>query len=154
MGCNLFIVVFLYSICFSWCSIIMCNFWPVKMSGWIREKREAMRWKAQLHRRSLFRTSNRERFSQQSAGLQGDGVVISWQWGAGHVGTTRLTSKTADLADCTHTLFVSMWNSKIEDRVGFDFGNLQMHSERNWEFWNWRRFQMRFEGEMSFEEIF
>lgn len=77
-------------------------------SGWITDKREEKRWKAKLHWRSLFRTSNRECFSQQSAGLQGDGAVISWQRGAGHVGTTRLTSKTADLknTDCTHTLSV------------------------------------------------
>lgn len=72
-------------------------------------QREEKRWKAKLHWRSLFRTSNREHFSQQSAGLQGDRVVISWQRGAGHVGTTQLTSKAPDLedADCTHTLSTS-----------------------------------------------
>lgn len=50
-----------------------------------------------------------ELFSQQSVGLRGDRVVISWQRGAGHVGTTRLTSKTDWLyADCTRTLFVCL----------------------------------------------
>lgn len=85
------------------------NFGLVKMSEWT-DKGEEKRWKAKLHWRSLFRTSNRECFSQQSAGLQGDRVVISWQRGAGHVGTTQLTSKTPDLknADCTHTLSVSV----------------------------------------------
>lgn len=70
-------------------------------SGWITDKREGKRWKAKLHWRSLFRTSKRECFSQQSVGLRGDGVVISWQRGAGHVGTTRPTSKTADLGSTT-----------------------------------------------------
>lgn len=51
-----------------------------------------------------------ECFSQQSAGLRGDGVVISWQREAGHVGTGRSTSKTVDLGNavCTHTLSVSV----------------------------------------------
>lgn len=87
--------------------------WLVKMlvtlpeSRWTSDKREGKRWKAKLHWRSLFRTSNRECFSQQSAGLQGDGVVISWQRGAGHVGTSRPTSKTHQTSntDFTHTLY-------------------------------------------------
>lgn len=142
-----------------------CNFWLVKMFEWT-DKGEEKRWKAKLHWRSLFRTSNRECFSQQSAGLQGDGVVISWQRGAGHVGTTQLTSKTPDLenADCTHTLSVSVWDRSLFFSVslgthfsylpsplllahiysivklqvwGLDFGNLQTHFERNRKFWKW-----------------
>lgn len=54
-----------------------------------RQKRRDER----LHRRSFFRTSNAQRFSQQPVGLRRDGAVISWQRGAGHVGTARLTSK-------------------------------------------------------------
>lgn len=81
--------------------------------GWIRGKREGKRWKAKLHWRSLFRTSNRQCFSQQSAGLQGDGVVISWQRGAGHVGTTQ-----ADIKDTrpweywlyTHSFSLCLWH--------------------------------------------
>lgn len=48
---------------------------------------EGRRW------RSVFRTSNGQCFSQQPVGLHRDGAVISWQRGAGHVGTARPTSK-------------------------------------------------------------
>lgn len=131
-------------------------------------QREEKRWKAKLHWRSLFRTSNREHFSQQSAGLQGDRVVISWQRGAGHVGTTRLTSKAPDLenADCTHTLHVSVSDSSVFSvAVGTHFSylhsarlslarvhsivklqgqvlscrNPQTHLERDRKFWKWKR---------------
>lgn len=82
--------------------------------AWMNHRQR--RWeemKAELHWRSLFRTSNRQRFSQQSAGLQGDGVVISWQRGAGHVGTTQ-----ADIKDArpweywlyTHAFWSCLWH--------------------------------------------
>lgn len=108
-----------FSLCLTSCLLyetVQYYFWLVKNeSGWVTDKREGKRWKAKLHWRSLFRTSNRECFSQQSAGLQGDGVVISWQRGAGHVGTTRSTSKTPDLknSDCTHTLSVTVCDISI-----------------------------------------
>lgn len=93
-----------------------------------QKKREGKRWKAKLHWRSLFRTSNRQCFSQQSAGLQGDRVVISWQRGAGHVGTTRPTSKTPDLenTDSTHTLSVSVCDISLFLSASFcaDFTHL------------------------------
>lgn len=149
------------------------------LSGWITDKRKEKRWKAKLHWRSFFTTSNRQCFSQQSAGLQGDGVVISWQRGAGHVGTTRLTSKTPDLknADCTLTLSVCVCDSSLFVSVSLsthssylpsplffslahihgmgrfdlvlDFGNLQACFERNRKFWKWKRFEISFESEMS-----
>lgn len=119
-------------------------------------KEKGKRWKAKLHWRSLFRTSNRERFSQQSAGLQGDGVVISWQRGAGHVGTTRSTSKTPDVenADCTHTLSVSVCDISLhlclflEQSLADIYGRVKLqdialdvhsHLDRNEKFWkvNW-----------------
>lgn len=85
--------------------------WYLLKSGWITDKRDEKRWKAKLHWRSLFRTSNRVFFSRQSAGLRGDVVVISWQRGAGHVGTTRPTSKTPELrnTDYTDALFLSLF---------------------------------------------
>lgn len=137
-------------------------------------QREEKRWKAKLHWRSFFRTSNREHFSQQSAGLQGDRVVISWQRGAGHVGTTRLTSKAPDLekADCTHTLHVSVSDSLVFFSVAltthFSYlrsarlslahissivklqgqvpycHNPQTHLERDRKFWKWKKALCRF----------
>lgn len=144
-------------------------------------QREEKRWKAKLHWRSLFRTSNREHFSQQSAGLQGDRAVISWQRGAGHVGTTRLTSKAPDLenADCTHTLHVSVSDSSVVFSVAlrthFSYlrsarlslahiysivklqgqvlycRNPRTHLERDRKFWKWKKALSKFESEMSFE---
>lgn len=58
---------------------------------WMNHKQK--RRDERLHRRSFFRTSKAQRFSQQPVGLRRDGAVISWQREAGHVGTARLTSK-------------------------------------------------------------
>lgn len=93
-----------FSICL--CNAASHNAGAVKLSEWA-DSREDERLNcigdpSLEHQTEAF-------FPQQSVGLRGDRVVISWQWGAGHVGTPQLTSKTDWLyADCTLSVFVSL----------------------------------------------
>lgn len=113
--------------------------WYLLKSGWITDKRDEKRWKAKLHWRSLFRTSNRVFFSRQSAGLRGDVVVISWQRGAGHVGTTRPTSKTPELknTDYTDALFLSHFSLFLISLLPPSFSfSICWHFQLNCKIWH------------------
>lgn len=89
-------------------------------SGGTTDNSEEKRWKAKIALEIFLLEHQTKGFSWQSAGLRGDGVVISWQWGAGHVGTTWPTSKTPDLERTdTHTLSVSVCDISLLLSISF-----------------------------------
>lgn len=91
---------------------------------------EGPRW------RSVFRTSNGQRFSQQPVGLRRDGAVISWQRGAGHVGTARADIKAGPTSRklTAHTVSFCLREKhpsgkekkKIEPGIRLERGTLRM----------------------------
>lgn len=74
--------------------------------------------------RSVFRTSNGQCFSQQPVGLRRDGAVISWQRGAGHVGTARPTSKPGPTSRnlTEHTLFLPPGETSLRKKKNWSSG--------------------------------
>lgn len=103
-----------------------------------RQKRrdERVNW------RFFFRTSNGQRCSQQPVGLRRDGAVISWQRGAGRVGTARLTSKPGRPRESwrrTHSFCLCKKRpskkQKMESGIQLDCWTLQKQCERSGDHW-------------------
>jgi len=99
-------------------------FWLVKMlvtwseSGCISDKREAKRWKAKLHRRSFFRTSNRMFLAavSRAPGGRSCNFLAERGWTCGHY--------SADIKDARprehwHTLFRSLSVTSLLLSVSF-----------------------------------
>lgn len=115
-------------------SLLTCeNVW---MNHRQKRRDERLNW------RFFFRTSNGQRCSQQPVGLRRDGAVISWQRGAGRVGTARLTSKPGRPRESwrrTHSFCLCKnWPSKkqkMESRIRLDCWTLQKQCERSGDHW-------------------